>query len=316
MLSGDTEVASFSGDNLITLPESSRRASVTLQKCDQANEDQLWKLLDVTVQQFNLRQFVTYTNAIAGGFKTVRERRGGKEEGQGMCLGISGEGAQQGDKIYAYPCWHLPGPYSNNRDSGRPGPWPLTKANLKWDFTEGSIKSLQPQTPFCVGTAGTGIGASTQLDKCTAPSASFHFNDLNQNSRFFLGPHRNRKVNDKSRKGTIVQQSSGLCLTLQSWRTRPLSTCKNQAKDLIGICNGCPKLGTQLRAGQPIHWTAGEDKKCDARVESCSMWGHKGSPPELARRVAKGDLSRNDRNHQVNALTSQMPGWELCFDPK
>jgi hypothetical protein len=98
------------------------------------------------------------------------------------CLDISNFGTRQGNKIWAWPCGHG------------------SKKNEDWAVKGATIPSLQPNTPFCVGAAGTSVGAATKLDSCTAPSASFTIGFTKA----------------AGSKGTIVQKSSGLCLTVST----------------------------------------------------------------------------------------------------
>ena len=57
--------------------------------------------------------------------------------------------------------------------------------------------SLQPNTPFCLGAKGTAAGSGAVLQACGAPTAAFKVGFTKSGGT-----------------GTIVQKSSGLCLTV------------------------------------------------------------------------------------------------------
>ena len=73
-----------------------------------------------------------------------------------------------------------------------------SRDNEYWEVKEdGTILSLQSNTPWCFGATGTVVGSTPILDSCTAPSSSFTVGFTNT-----------------SGSGTIVQESSGLCFTV------------------------------------------------------------------------------------------------------
>jgi hypothetical protein len=97
------------------------------------------------------------------------------------CLDISNYGTKQGSKIQAYQCDN-----------------PQIKDNENWGLNpNGTLSSLQPNTPFCIGARGTTAGSGVQLDDCGATLASFKVG-----------------FTASSGTGTIVQKVSGLCLTV------------------------------------------------------------------------------------------------------
>ncbi len=97
----------------------------------------------------------------------------------GKCIDISGFSTSKGATVYAWPCGH--GSKQNEF-------WRLDKAS-------GTLASLQPDTPFCLGTGGqTAAGAATVLDDCTADTSAFEIG-------FGAG-----------KAGPIVHKKSGLCL--------------------------------------------------------------------------------------------------------
>jgi hypothetical protein len=111
--------------------------------------------------------------------------KNGKSIGSGpasgpRCLDIDNYGTRQGSTIWAYPCNSF-----------------MVKDNENWAVSGATIPSQQPSTPFCVGTKGTTVGAGAVLDSCTAPSSAFTIG-------FTVA----------AGEGTIVQKSSGLCLTV------------------------------------------------------------------------------------------------------
>ena len=71
---------------------------------------------------------------------------------------------------------------------------------------DGTIRTLQHDTPFCLGIKGgaTTVGTEPVLDSCSAPSATFVIGFSNSSS---------------SGNGTIVQKESGLCLTTSDFPT-------------------------------------------------------------------------------------------------
>merc|ERR1711998_612732 len=69
--------------------------------------------------------------------------------------------------------------------------------NEFWGVHGGEIASLQPNTPWCIGTAATTAGSTTVLAPCDAPSAAFTVG-------FDAG----------GGAGQIVQKASGMCLTI------------------------------------------------------------------------------------------------------
>ena len=108
---------------------------------------------------------------------------GFKQDGEsiasdGQCLDISNWRTTKGSSVWAYPCKTEPA------------------RNEFWDLQGGTIRSLQLNTPFCLGTQGVAVGATTMLDSCTAASSAFAIGFTNRSS-----------------SGTIVQKVSGLCLT-------------------------------------------------------------------------------------------------------
>lgn len=73
------------------------------------------------------------------------------------------------------------------------------RQNEDWALdSNGTITSLQPNTPFCLGAKGTAAGTGAVLDACGASSASWTVG-------FTKG---------SGKSGTIAQTSSGLCLTV------------------------------------------------------------------------------------------------------
>ena len=75
--------------------------------------------------------------------------------------------------------------------------------NEDWELSpNGTISSLQANTPFCLGAKGTVVGATAVLDACGASSADFQVN-------FTKGG-----IFKRSTVGTIVQKASSLCLTV------------------------------------------------------------------------------------------------------
>ena len=102
----------------------------------------------------------------------------------GRCLDISNYQTAKGSTIVAFPCGH------HSRD------------NEFWELEEpgGLIQSLQAKTPFCLGTnnSATTAGATTALDSCTAASSAFTVGFTNTSGT----------------GGTVVQKTSGLCLTM------------------------------------------------------------------------------------------------------
>ena len=55
-----------------------------------------------------------------------------------------------------------------------------------------------------------------------------------------------------------------------------------------GVCSGAPPAGTALRVGDTLTWAAGEDNK-------------------------KAKDYEHTHPTDINAATSEMAGWELCF---
>lgn len=94
---------------------------------------------------------------------------------EGQCIDIDSYATTQGSTVWAYPC----GKGSKENEF-----WPVQD--------DGTIASLQPDTPFCVGVQG----ATTVLDDCDAASSAFTIG-----SGFGQGGD------------TIVQKTTGLCLT-------------------------------------------------------------------------------------------------------
>ena len=81
-----------------------------------------------------------------------------------------------------------------------------SKQNENWDLNaNGTISSLQPNTPFCLGTKGTAAGAGAVLDTCGASSSTW-------TAGFAKGG---------GKTGTIVQKGSGLCLTVKEGGAAP-----------------------------------------------------------------------------------------------
>ena len=80
-----------------------------------------------------------------------------------------------------------------------------SKQNENWELNQnGTISSLQPNTPFCLGAKGTAAGAAAVLDACSASSADFKVG-------FAKG----------GTTGTIVQKASSLCLTVATGGVAP-----------------------------------------------------------------------------------------------
>ena len=97
-----------------------------------------------------------------------------------VCLDIDLFRKAKGSEVWAYPCGH--GTAADNEF---------------WEVKDSTIPSLQANTPFCLGMTGAAIGSTAQLDDCTAA-----------NSAFTVG-----FTSTPGTTGTIVQKSSGLCLT-------------------------------------------------------------------------------------------------------
>jgi hypothetical protein len=106
------------------------------------------------------------------------EKDGKSIASAGLCFDIGGFGTTKGSGIYAWPCG------MGSRD------------NEFWAIKDGTITSLQPNTPYCVGVKGTAVGATTVLDDCTASTSAFVVD-----------------FTPTSGRGTIVHKASGLCLT-------------------------------------------------------------------------------------------------------
>lgn len=97
------------------------------------------------------------------------------------CIDIGNYRTTQGSAVAAYPC-------------GGSG----VRENELWKVGGDTIASLQPNTPFCVGTKGTTAGSTTMLDSCTVTSSAFTFGF----------------TQSAGTSGTIVQKFSSLCLTI------------------------------------------------------------------------------------------------------
>ena len=110
------------------------------------------------------------------------EKNGVSISSGGDCLDIDNYRKSKGSTIWAYPCGR------NSRD------------NEYWALLAGTIASLQKNTPFCLGTKGsaTTAGAGIALDSCDVPSSAFTASFTNASSG----------------SGTIVQNASGLCVTV------------------------------------------------------------------------------------------------------
>jgi len=122
------------------------------------------------------------TCAAGNGKQTWAFAKDGKSiASNGLCLDIDNFGTKKGAEIWAYPCGQG------------------SKDNEFWALKDGTIPSLQPNTPFCVGLAGTSAGSAAVLADCSAPTASMTVGFTNT-----------------SGSGPIVQKASGLCLTIGS----------------------------------------------------------------------------------------------------
>jgi hypothetical protein len=110
------------------------------------------------------------------------EKNGMSISSDGDCLDIDNYRTSKGSTIWAYPCGR------NSRD------------NEYWALHAGTIESLQKGTPFCLGTKGsaTTAGAGIALDSCGVQSSAFTV----------------AFTNTSSSHGTIVQNASGLCVTI------------------------------------------------------------------------------------------------------
>eukprot|EP01051_Picozoa_sp_SAG22_P015571 SAG22_NODE_2053_length_3072_cov_3.721157_2_plen_243_part_00 len=131
---------------------------VALEKCAAGNTAQIW------------------------GFKKESARSKKHQIANGdLCLDIGGYGTHKGSNVGVYPC-----------DNAQ------VKQNEDWGLeANGSIPSLQPDTPHCLGAKGTKVGSGLVLDDCGAPTATFKVG-----------------FTSTSGTGTIVQKASGLCLTV------------------------------------------------------------------------------------------------------
>lgn len=121
------------------------------------------------------------------------EKNGVSIASGGSCLDIEHFQKTKGSGVWAYPCGG-----SNSKD------------NEFWALGSGTstIQSLQHGTPFCLGikNGGTKLGAEAALDSCSAPSAAFTIGFTNAST---------------SSGGTIMQKSSGLCLTVSDFPRPP-----------------------------------------------------------------------------------------------
>mmetsp|Transcript_53163 Transcript_53163/g.142141 ORF Transcript_53163/g.142141 Transcript_53163/m.142141 type:complete len:480 (-) Transcript_53163:197-1636(-) len=99
----------------------------------------------------------------------------------GFCFDIGGYKTTKGSNIYAWPC----GMGSHD--------------NEFWSISDGTISSLQPNTPFCVGVKGTAVGSTTVLDDCNSSTSALTVD-----------------FTTISGTGSIMQKASGLCLTAES----------------------------------------------------------------------------------------------------
>jgi len=84
--------------------------------------------------------------------------------------------------------------------------------------------SLQPNTPFCLGAKGTAAGSGAVLQACGAPTADFKVGFTKSGGT-----------------GTIVQKSSGLCLTVAGEGPEPSlpSYQPMRKKGAIILATGC-----------------------------------------------------------------------------
>ena len=103
------------------------------------------------------------------------EKNGKSIASSGLCLDIDGFATSKGAEIWAYPCGQG------------------SKDNEYWEIKDGTIPSLQANTPFCVGASGAVAGSTTRLDDCTAPNAAFTIGF----------------ASTAGSTGTIVQKASG-----------------------------------------------------------------------------------------------------------
>lgn len=116
------------------------------------------------------------------------------------CLDINNYGTKKGSTIQAYQCDQ-----------------PAIKDNENWALNpNGTLSSLQPNTPFCIAARGTITGSGIQLDDCGAASASFKVG-----------------FTASSGTGTIVHEESGLCLTMSSPCVNPCLPFQWNAKPAV-----------------------------------------------------------------------------------
>jgi hypothetical protein len=109
-----------------------------------------------------------------------------------VCLDINNFRKFKGAEVWAYECRHGPKPTGNEL----------------WELKDDTIPSLQAETPFCLGMTGAAVGSTAQLDECTA-----------LHSEFTIG-----FTNTSGTTSTIVQKSSGLCLTTTPFPPSPGSS--------------------------------------------------------------------------------------------
>ena len=72
---------------------------------------------------------------------------------------------------------------------------PQVKGNQFWDVAGDTIRSMQPNTPFCLSVAPGGGADAGKLASCTSPDAQFAIGFSNTTN------------------GTVVHKASGYCLT-------------------------------------------------------------------------------------------------------
>ena len=118
------------------------------------------------------------------------------------CLDIDNYLTKKGSMVWAYPCV----------GSAKPS------LNENWAIgANGTLRSLQPDTPFCVAVKGTIAGSGAILDDCGAASAAFKIG-FTKSSGTGVSPPAvvcdfSSVLTDCLWLQTIVQRSSGMCLT-------------------------------------------------------------------------------------------------------